>query len=242
MKEVFRYGKCIFARPNINQVDEMVEMVDNELISSMLSTKKRIITKEMEIEWIKEYQEGNTFSVFDSESLDYIGNFDLSLIRPENIILQILGSDIGLTKISRVVGFIIILIYSLIAINFNFTTINIVILLYTIFSSVIFYGSVYLIGASLSFFFIEGIELINILSSGTREIGEYPMGVYGKKVLKFFTFIVPIVCLNYYPVMYMLGYSNNLLFALSPVVAILFLIPASILFKFGLNKYQSTGS
>lgn len=30
MTELFRYGKCIFARPNINNVDDMVEMMNDE--------------------------------------------------------------------------------------------------------------------------------------------------------------------------------------------------------------------
>lgn len=74
MIEVFRYGKCIFARPNIQNVDDMVEMMNNEKISSMLSTKKRVITREMEIEWINNHQNDNTFSAYDSETLEYIGN------------------------------------------------------------------------------------------------------------------------------------------------------------------------
>lgn len=45
MIEIFRYGKCIFARPNIENVDDMVEMMNDESIQSMLSTKKRVITK-----------------------------------------------------------------------------------------------------------------------------------------------------------------------------------------------------
>ena len=28
MIEIFRYGKCIFARPNIENVDDMVEMMN----------------------------------------------------------------------------------------------------------------------------------------------------------------------------------------------------------------------
>lgn len=74
MIEIFRYGKCIFARPNIENVDDMVEMMNDESIQSMLSTKKRVITKESEIEWINAHQEDNTFSVYDSETLEYIGN------------------------------------------------------------------------------------------------------------------------------------------------------------------------
>ncbi len=30
MIEIFRYGKCIFARPNIENVDDMVEMMNDE--------------------------------------------------------------------------------------------------------------------------------------------------------------------------------------------------------------------
>ena len=74
MEELFRYGKVIFTRPNVKNVDDMVEMINNESISSMLSTKKRVITREMEIEWINRHQNSNTFSVYDSESFEYIGN------------------------------------------------------------------------------------------------------------------------------------------------------------------------
>ena len=74
MEVIFKYGKCIFTRPNMNNVDDMVEMMNNEKITSMLSTKKRVITREMEIEWINQHQSDNTFSAYDSETLEYIGN------------------------------------------------------------------------------------------------------------------------------------------------------------------------
>ena len=74
MEEVFRYGKCIFAKPSVENVDDMVEMINDSDISSMLTTKKRVITREAEIEWIKKHQDGNTFSAFDKETLEYIGN------------------------------------------------------------------------------------------------------------------------------------------------------------------------
>ncbi len=74
MEVIFKYGKCIFTRPNMNNVDDMVEMMNNEKITSMLSTKKRVITREMEIEWINQHQNDNTFSAYDSETLEYIGN------------------------------------------------------------------------------------------------------------------------------------------------------------------------
>jgi ribosomal-protein-alanine N-acetyltransferase len=74
MEVLFEYGKCIFTKPNIKNVDDMVEMMNNEKISQMLSLKKRVITREMEIEWINKKQNGNTFSAYDKDTLEYIGN------------------------------------------------------------------------------------------------------------------------------------------------------------------------
>lgn len=97
MTEIFRYGKCIFARPNIKFVDEMVEMMNNEKISSMLSTKKRVITKEMEIEWINKHQNDSTFSAFDIETLEYIGNCGFNEIENNR-------GEIGITICEKMQG------------------------------------------------------------------------------------------------------------------------------------------
>lgn len=73
MEIIFKYGKCIFTRLSLANVDDMVEMMNSDKITSMLSTKKKIITREMEIEWINNHQEDNNFSVYDRETLEYIG-------------------------------------------------------------------------------------------------------------------------------------------------------------------------
>ena len=74
MDILFEYGKCAYTRPNIENVDDMVEMMNNEKIASMLSARKRIITREGEIEWINAHQDDNTFSVYDRSTFEYIGN------------------------------------------------------------------------------------------------------------------------------------------------------------------------
>ena len=42
MEIKFAYGKCVFTRPRIENVDQMVQMMNNENIASMLSAKRRI--------------------------------------------------------------------------------------------------------------------------------------------------------------------------------------------------------
>lgn len=182
------------------------------------------------------------FRGFDNFSkLVKYGKLDILLLRPENIFLQILGSDIGLTKITRVLGSVFILIYALIKCNIDITVFNVFILILTLIGSLMLYGSIYILGATLSFYIIEGMEIINILTCGSREIGQFPMGIYSKKVLMFFTFIIPLSCVNYYPVMYILGKSNNLLYAISPVLSIIIIIPSILIFNHGLKKYKSCG-
>lgn len=97
MIEVFKYGKCIFARPNINNVDDMVEMMNDEEIQSMLSTKKRSFTREMEIDWVNKHQEDSTFSVYDMETLEYIGNCGFNEINENK-------GEIGLTICKKMQG------------------------------------------------------------------------------------------------------------------------------------------
>ena len=74
MKEIFKYGKCIFTRPNMANLDDMVEMMNDEEIVSMISLNPKPISREMEIEWINNNQEGYVFSAYDINSLKYIGN------------------------------------------------------------------------------------------------------------------------------------------------------------------------
>ena len=97
MKEIFRYGKCIFTKPNLKNVDDMVEMMNNERITSMLFTQKKVITKDMEIEWINNHQNDNNFSVYDSETLDYIGNCGFNEINNNR-------GEIGLTIREKMQG------------------------------------------------------------------------------------------------------------------------------------------
>lgn len=74
MRELFRYGKCIFTRPNMENVDDMVQMMNDDDIQSMLFNEKKVFTKKMEIDWVKSHQDDNIFCVYDVNSKEYIGN------------------------------------------------------------------------------------------------------------------------------------------------------------------------
>ena len=108
----------------------------------------------------------------------------------------------------------------------------------------IIFGGILILKAAMCFWTIDGLECINILSDGGREVYQYPINVYEKWFANLFTFIIPIGLVNYYPLLYLLGKveSNNIIYAITPIFTILFLIPCIIIWKIGLKKYESTGS
>ena len=74
MNEKFKYGKCIFANPKLENASDMVEMMNDPEIASMLFTVPKTFTYEDEVNWINKNQDSNCFSAFDINTHEYIGN------------------------------------------------------------------------------------------------------------------------------------------------------------------------
>ena len=104
------------------------------------------------------------------------------------------------------------------------------------------FTGLFVLYAAFSFFTIEGLEFMNIFTDGSREFGKYPVSIYGEGMLKFYTFVVPIALFQYYPFLYLIGKSENVWYALLPLLGFAFIVPCYAFFRFGLRKYKSTGS
>ena len=154
--------------------------------------------------------------------------------------IQIIGSEMYYEKISKVISSLIILIYSCTKIiNGLFKLLLVLSIILGIFIIII---SVFIIGASVSFYTIQGIEFINIFTDGTKQLGQYPMGIFNKVIRFIFTFVIPLTLVNYYPLEYLMGRTTFIGYAFLPLLSTLYIIPALLLFKVGLKKYKSSGS
>ncbi len=169
------------------------------------------------------------------------GSLDLMLIRPRNIYIQVFGSNIDFTKISRVIGALILFIIVIIQMN-SVSGIGVVYLcLLLVFSSLI-YMALFIFSACFCFKNVEGLEFINIFTDGSREFGQYPMGLFKREVILVFTFLIPIACVNYYPISYILGKSNNIWYLVSPLLCIFPLLISIVTFNRCIKHYEGTGS
>jgi len=170
------------------------------------------------------------------------GEFDRMLIRPKNIIFQIMTSKIDFSRLGKLIQAIIILAYAIPTSEINWTSDKITILLLMIAGGTIIFSGIYIIYASLCFYTLEGLEFINIFTNGALEFGKYPISIYGKTMVKIFTYFIPYTLFQYYPFLYLVGRSQNSLYAILPIGTVFFLIPCYLLWKIGLKHYTSTGS
>lgn len=170
------------------------------------------------------------------------GEFDRALVRPRPIVFQVLASKMEFTRIGRVLQSVVVFCYAIPTSNVVWEPDKIfTLVLMVVCGSIVFFG-LFLIYAAFSFFTLEGLEFMNVLTDGGREFGRYPFSVYGDGVLKFLTYIVPLALFQYYPLLYLLGRETSIFYMLAPLAGLLFLIPAYAFWQFGLRRYKSTGS
>lgn len=168
------------------------------------------------------------------------GEFDLLLVRPQNIYLQIMGTKFETAKLIKVLGSVGFLIYGAIKLDLGVKTIPVFILM--LISSTVVFAAIFIIGAAFCFVTTEGLEVINIFIYGTRDFAQYPLGIFNKAIQVFFTYIIPIGLTSYYPMLYLTGVTNRAWYCLLPFLSLVILAISVVAFNFGVKKYKSSGS
>ncbi len=155
------------------------------------------------------------------------GDFDRILVRPQSEIIQVLGSRFELTRIGRMIQAIVMFVYGILKSGITWDFRKICTVVFMLAGGTAVFSALFLIYAALCFFTLDGLEFMNVFTDGAREFGKYPIGIYGRKILLFTTF---------------LGKRSSALYMFLPLAACWFLIPAVLLWKFGVRHYRSSGS
>ena len=170
------------------------------------------------------------------------GSLDRFLVRPKNILFQILVSEVDIIKIFKALQAIIIAIIGIVKLNMSLDIFKVITLANMFISSVLIFLGIFIFTASYCFITVDGLEVKNLFTDGGKYLAQYPMNIYKKGVFIFFTFIIPYGFINYYPLLYLIGRTSNKLYIISPLLTILFLGLSIIVFNKGLKRYTSTGS
>lgn len=170
------------------------------------------------------------------------GNLDRLLVRPHSVGFQTLASNFRTDRLGMFLQAVCVFVYALATIDVVWTLDKVITVVLMVIGGIATYAGLFILYAGFSFFTIEGLEFMNIFVNGSGEFGKYPFAIYGERVLKFLTFIVPFALFQYYPFTYLIGRSDNQFFIITPLFCFIFIIPCYIFFKYGLSKYQSSGS
>ncbi len=175
------------------------------------------------------------------------GGFDQFLLRPIEITLQVLGSQFALRRLSRIAQGFAVFGIALALIDVRWTALKIAYTPVIFVSLVCFFGGLFIIGSTTTFWTVQRVEAINIFTYGGSEMMSYPMHIYHPSLRRFFTYIVPAIFMNYYPALYILDKPDPLhmpFFArfLSPVVGLGTLTAALAFWRYGVRHYTSTGT
>lgn len=166
------------------------------------------------------------------------GQFDRILLRPLGVIFQIFTSTMEFSRLGRVLVSFLVLLTAIQSIEIS----SYLLLVSMIIAGMILFICLFIIYGALSFFTTESLEFMNILTDGAREFGKVPFSFYGENILKFLTYMVPLACVQYYPLMVLIGKDVPSIYAFFPLLSLLFIIPTSLIWNLGLSHYKSTGS
>jgi ABC-2 type transport system permease protein len=175
------------------------------------------------------------------------GEFDRLLLRPQSTVLQILGTELTLKRVGRLSQGLVVLGWSLTTLQVPLTLALVWLLGTAFLGSIALFIGIVIIQATITFWTIESLEMMNILTYGGVETAQYPFSIYSQWFQRFFTFLVPLTCVSYFPLLAVLNKADE--FSVpgwvcysSPIAGVLFLGLALQFWKIGERHYCSTGS
>jgi ABC-2 type transport system permease protein len=188
---------------------------------------------------------GRGFDVFSDQVIT--GEFDRALLRPRTTFLQVLAHDFQLMRAGRMTQGVVVLVWGLADMAIAWSVPKAFLLAGSIAGGVMLFLGLMIIQATMTFWSTQSLEVMNSFTYGGVETAQWPISIYGGWFVKVFIFVIPLACVNYFPVMAILEKPDPLgspawLQWLSPVAGAAFFAVSLKVWDFGVRHYRSTGS
>lgn len=176
------------------------------------------------------------------------GDFDRLLLRPRSTALQVAAQELQLMRIGRFAQGLIVLIVAAAALDVRWDLARIALTVFAIAGGACLFYGLFVLQATLAFWSTETLELINTVTYGGTEAGQFPLSIYRPWFRKFFTFVVPLACVSYFPALAILDRDDPVVHSpvwfrwLAPLIGVGFLAVALQIWRLGNRHYRSTGS
>lgn len=173
------------------------------------------------------------------------GTFDRVLLRPRSSILQLMGQELQLRRLGRLAQGLLVLSWAWGELGLGFDPARLALTGIAVLGCASLFYALSVLGGMLSFWTTETLEIMNCLTHGGNFAGQYPITIYRDNFRRFFTWIVPLACVSYYPAIAIIGRVDPMASLVSWVAPLagFGLFAASLgLWPLAVRRYRSTGS
>lgn len=176
----------------------------------------------------------------------YDGDFDLIMVRPHNLLLQVISGRMELMAWAHFSFGALVFFYCLFNLGIDLAIVDILRILNIVFTGVFIQGGMLLFFATLSFWMIQTGPFFGLFMSLNAYYLIFPITAYGNYVRMVFT-IIPLGFITYFPVSWFLGKDipftgGDVLANYSLLVGIAFLLLNYFLWMLGTRHYKSVGN
>jgi ABC-2 type transport system permease protein len=185
---------------------------------------------------------------FDKFSLQVINaEFDRTLLRPRSTGLQVLAHDFQLMRVGRLLQGAAILIWASVNIGVAWNPAKVMLLFISVIGNIEVFTGLLVMQAAMCFWSTQSLEVMNSFTYGGVEAVQWPLPVFKRWFAALFVVVIPLACVNYFPLMAIMGKADPLNSPvwfqwLSPLAGLIFFYISLKVWKFGVRHYHSTGS
>jgi ABC-2 type transport system permease protein len=175
------------------------------------------------------------------------GTLDAVLVRPLGVLPQLVCMDLPVRKLLRLVVGVGVLVAAIGLNDIDWTPGRVLLLILSPVSAGVFFGAIFVISASLAFWWVESGEMGSAFTYGGRDFASYPITVYSGWFRAVFAYTLGFAFVAYQPALVILGKDDPLGLPVwagytAPLVALLAATIAGLVWRTGVRHYRSTGS
>ena len=174
------------------------------------------------------------------------GDFDALILRPRPLLQQVMVSQLDPRRMGGVLVGVIAILVAGARLNIHWTLTKALLLGEVVLGSMLLLLGLFMIEATVSFFSVKSIEMVNILTYGGRTACQYPVDVYPGVLRFLFTYLAPFAMCMHWPVSYVLGAPMADLplwgYFLTPLAGMAFFALMVRVWYGGVRHYRSTGT
>jgi ABC-2 type transport system permease protein len=173
------------------------------------------------------------------------GTLDAMLIRPVSPWIQMAADRFMPTRAGRVIQAAVVLGYALAVLDLDPGRLWMVPVM--IASGTVIFASLWTLAGAAQFVLTDAPEVTNAFTYGSGQLTQYPLGVYGRDLVRGVTYVLPLAFVNWQPGLYVLGRDDPFgtpafMRFLGPVAAVALALLAALAWRRGIRHYRSTGS